>query len=63
MKLRRDTETEEAALGQLGDYLDRLGLAEGWLVLFDLRSALPWAERLTRRRVDAGGRRIHVVGC
>jgi hypothetical protein len=63
VKIRRDTETEEEALGQLGDYLDRLGLAEGWLVLFDLRSTLPWAERLARRTVEAGGRRIHVVGC
>jgi hypothetical protein len=63
VKLRRDTETEVEALQQLADYLDRLGLDEGWLVLFDLRSTLPWAERLTTRTVDVGRHRIHVVGC
>jgi hypothetical protein len=63
VKLRRDTETEAEALQQLADYLDRLGLYEGWLVLFDLRSTQPWAERLTRRTVDLGPRRLHIVTC
>jgi hypothetical protein len=63
IKLRRDTETEEEALQQTSDYLDRLGLEEGWLVLFDLRSKAPWAERLTTRTVEVAGRRIHIVGC
>jgi hypothetical protein len=63
IKLRRDTETEDEALQQLSDYLDRLGLDEGWLVLFDLRSTKPWTERLSRRTVERGARRIHVVGC
>ena len=38
VKLRRDTETEQDAFEQLARYLDSLGLDEGWLVLFDLRS-------------------------
>jgi hypothetical protein len=63
IKLRRDTETEQEALQQTSDYLDRLGQGEGWLVMFDLRSTLPWAERLTTRTVEVGGRRVHVVGC
>jgi len=63
VKLRRDTETEAEAHRQLADYLDRLGLDEGWLVLFDLRSAGTWAERLTTRMVQLGPCRIHVVGC
>src|SRR5512147_2101305 len=33
VKLRRDTETELEALDQIARYLDRAGLAEGWLVL------------------------------
>jgi hypothetical protein len=63
LKLRRDTETEAEALQQLADYLDRLGLDEGWLVLFDLRSARAWSERLTTSAVEIGPRRIHVIGC
>lgn len=62
-KLRRDTETEADALEQVSDYLDTLGLSDGWLVMFDLRSTLPWTERLWQRTVEVGMRRIHMVGC
>jgi hypothetical protein len=63
VKLRRDTETEAEALDQLAGYLDRAGLSEGWLVLFDLRTSKSWAERLTVREVEHRGKRVHVVGC
>jgi AAA-like domain len=63
VKLRRDTETEERALGQVTRYLEAAGLAEGWLVVFDLRSTVPWGERLTNRVVEVGGKRVSVVGC
>jgi len=63
VKLRRDTETETDALEQVDGYLDKAGLSEGWLVMFDLRSTLPWAERLSTRTVDVNGKRIFVVGC
>jgi hypothetical protein len=63
VKIRRDTTTEERALAQVAGYLDRLGLHEGWLVLFDLRTRKPWAERLTLREVEHQGKRLHVVGC
>jgi hypothetical protein len=63
VKLRRDTETEAEALDQLAGNLDHLGLAEGWMVLFDLRKEHPWSEKLTLRSVEHGGKRIHVVGC
>jgi hypothetical protein len=63
LKLRRDTQTEERALDQVARYLDHAGLDEGYLVLFDLRSTRPWAERLTRETVERAGKRIHVVGC
>lgn len=63
VKLRRHTETEAEAFGQILRYLDALGLDEGWLVLFDLRSSAPWATRLSLRTETVDGRRIHVVGC
>jgi hypothetical protein len=63
LKLRRDTQTEERALDQVVCYLEHAGLDEGTLVLFDLRSTRPWAERLTRETLERGGKRIHVVGC
>jgi hypothetical protein len=63
VKLRRDTETEADALEQIARYLDSAGLHEGWIVMFDLRSTLPWAERLSQRVIDAFGKRVHIVGC
>lgn len=63
VKLRRDTQTEADALEQVSRYLDSLGLSEGWLVMFDLRSTAPWAERLTNREVEWEGKRIRIVGC
>jgi hypothetical protein len=63
VKLRRDTETEAEALEQVTRYLDKAGLEEGWLVIFDLRSTRPWADRQTSRTADAGGKRVHVLGC
>ncbi len=63
VKLRRDTQTEERAIEQVTGYLDRLGLEEGWLVMFDLRATLPWEERLTRRVIEANGKRVYFVGC
>jgi AAA domain len=63
VKLRRDSETEEEALGQVVRYLDGLGLDDGWLVMFDLRSSQPWEKRLFSKTVETGGKRVRVVGC
>jgi hypothetical protein len=63
VKLRRDTTTEQRALDQVASYLDRLGLDEGWLVMFDMREGLSWGERITTREVEHRGKRVHVVGC
>lgn len=63
IKVRRDTRTEKKALTQVADYLDRAGLSEGWIVLFDPRKDLTWSKRLFHRKVRRDGKRIHVIGC
>jgi hypothetical protein len=63
VKIRRDTETEAEALEQIGRYLDRAKLDEGWLLLFDLRKEPSWAEKLFVREVEHEGKQIRVVGC
>jgi hypothetical protein len=62
LKIRRDTDTESSGVKQLADYLDRLGLTEGWLVLFDLRKRVTWSKKLFQRDVEYAGKRIRVVG-
>ena len=63
LKIRRDTDTELEGQEQLARYLDRAGLEEGWLVIFDLRRELPWQEKIFLREVLYAGKRIWVVGC
>jgi hypothetical protein len=63
VKLRRDTETELEAFDQIARYLDHAGLDAGWLVLFDLRKDVAWADKLFARAVAHAGKTIHVVGC
>jgi hypothetical protein len=43
--------------------IETAGLAEGWLVLFDLRKALSWEDKLFLREVEHAGKRVRIVGC
>jgi hypothetical protein len=63
VKLRRDTETEAEALEQVGRYLDHAALREGWLVMFDRRKEVSWADKLFVREVECEGKKIRIVGC
>jgi len=47
---------------QLAGYLDRLGLSEGWMPIFDENKAKPWDEKLYTRDESFDGKIIHVVG-
>ena len=44
-------------------YLDRTGLGEGWLLMFDLRKEVSWADKRSVRDVEHEGKTIHLVGC
>jgi hypothetical protein len=63
LKIRRNNETEQRGIEQLAGYLDKLGLTEGWLVLFDLRKELSWKEKLFIREISHEGKLIRLVGC
>ena len=53
---------DEKSYRQLAAYLDHLGLAEGWMPVFDTDSGKPWADKIYRRDIDFAGKAIHVVG-
>ncbi len=63
VKLRRDTDTEVEALDQIARYLDRAELGEGWLVMFDLRKDVSWADKQLVRELEHEGKKIRLVGC
>ena len=48
--------------GQLARYLDGLGLAEGWMAVFDEDKSKSWGEKLYTRHETCNGKAIHVVG-
>jgi len=52
----------EDSYKQLLGYLDKLGLAEGWMPIFDPDPAKPWETKLYNRDVEMGGKTLHVVG-
>ena len=62
MKLVRGPKTREEGLMQLTKYMDTLGCKEGWLLLFDVNSTVPWESRLSWETVEKDGHVIHVVG-
>ena len=47
---------------QLAGYLDKLGLSEGWMAIFDEDKAKPWDEKLFTRDVELNGKMLHVIG-
>ena len=44
-------------------FLDRAGLGEGWLVLFDLRKEVSWVDKLFVRDVEHAAKQIRIMGC
>ena len=52
----------EESYRQLAGYLDKLGLAEGWMPIFDTDPAKPWEEKLYNRDVELCGKTLHIVG-
>ena len=52
----------DAAHSQMFGYLDRLGLREGWLAVFDRDPAVSWDTKLTWRNIEFEGKTLHLVG-
>ena len=61
LKMKRNY-SREKSLAQFADYLDHLGLPEGWMPVFDEDKAKSWSDRLFLRDEVFGGKTIHVVG-
>jgi type II secretory pathway predicted ATPase ExeA len=58
----KDQYQPDTAHAQMFGYLDRLGLTEGWMPVFDRDPALSWDAKLTWLTLESEGRKIHVVG-
>ena len=61
LKMKRNYR-EPQSLDQFAAYLDRLGLDEGWMPVFDEDKTRPWSDKLFLREVSYAGKTIHIVG-
>ena len=62
LKVRYDEHTEAEGVEQLSRYLERFGVAEGYLVIFDRRTDVGWDEKIYEHETTHDGKRIHVFG-
>jgi AAA+ ATPase superfamily predicted ATPase len=63
LKLRYGDGTQDEGLKQLAAYMDTLGADTGWLVIFDRRETVGWAEKLTFKKAGVGGKTVTIIGC
>ena len=52
----------ETAHAQMFGYLDRLGLTEGWMAVFNRDPAVTWDTKLTWQTLELDGKTLHLVG-
>ena len=52
----------DTAHAQMFGYLDRLGLTEGWMAVFDRDPSVSWDTKLTWRTIGFEGKNLHLVG-
>ena len=43
--------------------MDRLGVNEGWLVVFDPDLSKPWEDKIYTKDLSWNGKTVHLVGC
>jgi len=62
LKLKYHPGSEADGLRQLSRYLDRLGQADGYLILFERNDSVSWEQRLRWETQTVAGKRITLVG-
>ena len=62
-KLAFYEKSHEKAYDQVCGYMDRLGVREGWLVVFDPDISKPWDGKIYAEDIPWCGKTVHVIGC
>jgi hypothetical protein len=63
LKLRYNKKTYDEGKEQLAGYMEKLGCAEGWLIVFDRQKMIPWSKKIFWQTHKTDGKTIHIVGC
>jgi hypothetical protein len=62
LKLRRSAQTEESSYEQILNYMDALGVKEGWLVIFDRRVDIDWDTKIYLKTEKMKDKTLTIVG-
>jgi hypothetical protein len=55
--------SRKKSLEQLSGYMDRCGVSDGWLIVFDRDFKKDWKKKLFWEKHNSGGMAMRVVGC
>ncbi|GHT66805.1 hypothetical protein AGMMS50239_28870 [Bacteroidia bacterium] len=63
LKLHRNAQTEENSYDQILDYMDTLGVKEGWLVIFDRQVDMDWDTKIYLKTEKIKDKTLTIAGC
>ena len=63
LKINRGTQSIERGIEQTLRYMDTLGCAEGWLVVFDRDREKSWDEKIYQKAETVNGKTVNLFGC
>jgi len=63
LKILQNQRSLSESLKQTAAYMDKMGTAEGWLVLFDKDQGKSWDEKIYMRKESVDNKVVTVVGC
>jgi AAA+ ATPase superfamily predicted ATPase len=62
LKIRYGDKYLEKGLTQIAGYMDIFGCDEGWMVIFDRRKTVKWADKLYIKKETVDGKTVTIVG-
>jgi hypothetical protein len=62
LKIRHGAKYLEEGIEQTARYMDACGCSEGWLVVFDRRAEVRWADKIYMRKETVDGKSVTVIG-
>jgi hypothetical protein len=62
LKIRYGDKYLEKGLNQIAKYMDIFGCDEGWMVVFDRRLTVKWADKIYMKKETTDGKTVTIVG-
>ena len=63
LKINRGKQSIEKGIEQISRYMETLGCAEGWLVIFDREPEKSWDEKIFQKTETINNKTVHIFGC